>query len=725
LTDLGNGVATVIKRAMTVAGTSRVPVLAQALFAVCTMAVPAVAQDLTTTPQHLSFSGTPGHVEMPSARPLPDGSLSVTISNFSGFHRNSLVFQATPRLTIAFRYSNLKGYFGGTEDNYDRSVDIQYQILNEGRFTPALAVGLRDIGGTGLLSSEYVVASKAFGNRVDASVGIGWGRLGTNNSFQNPLGVFGDGFNTRDTDFGFGGTFGTDQWFRGPAALFAGVNWQATDRLALTAEYSSDDYNNERASGALDYNSPFSFGLRYRLNNTVTLGGHYLYGSTIGATATIVINPKSPPTGGTLAAAPPPVVRRSAEMLGWNTDAVLSEAESTDLRGRLAAELGQNGIVLEGLAISGQTARVQVQNPTYDTKPQAIGRTARILSRVLPPFVETFEIVPTVQGLRAAKVSLRRSDIETLEHAPDGANQVYETAAIADASAAFPTTPIQVLPRFSWGLAPYVTTSLFDPDSPIRADFGAALSASYTITPGVVLSGAAEIKLVGNRDQSRRPPNSLLPTVRTNGPAYAREGASGIDYLTLEYFARPAANLYSRVSVGYLESMFGGASAELLWKPVASRLALGVEVNYAQQRDFDRLLGFQDYGIVTGHASAYYSFANGLEASVDVGRYLAGDIGATFTLTRTFGNGWRVGAFATKTNVSAEEFGEGSFDKGITMSIPLSWFVGQPSQRTLSTVLRPITRDGGARLNVRNRLYGLVTDYHEPALADQWGQFWR
>jgi hypothetical protein len=685
----------------------------------------AVAEDQAVLPIHLSFSGTPGMIEMPSARALPDATLGVTISNFSGFHRNTLTFQATPRLTVAFRYSNLRGTFGVGEDLFDRSVDLHYQIVDEGTYRPAVAIGLRDIGGTGLLASEYVAASKAFGKRLDATVGIGWGRLGTNNSFRNPLSVFGDSFDTRDFDPGLGGNFSVGQWFRGPAAVFAGVNWQATDKLSLSVEYSSDDYEVERDAGALDYNIPLSFGLKYRLNNTVTLGGYYLYGTTIGATASIVFNPKSLPTGGSLVGAPPPVLVRDADISSWGPGTVLSEAQETETRAKLATELGQNGIILEGLAITGDTARVQLRNPTFDSEPQAVGRAARILTRILPPNVETFEIVPTVQGLRTAIITVQRGDLEANEQAPNGAELTYAATAIADAGGAFPTTSIQVLPRFSWGIAPYISTSLFDPESPFRADFGAELSASYDIAPGFVLSGSAQVKLFGNLDASSRTPDSLLPNVRTNALQYAREGASGIGHLTLEYFARPGRNLYSRVSVGYLESMYGGVSAELLWKPVSSRLAFGAEINYARQRDFDRLFGFRDYDIVTGHATAYYSFGNGLEASVDVGRYLAGDFGATVSLARTFGNGWRVGAFATKTNVSAEEFGEGSFDKGLTLSIPLSWFVGQPSQRSLNAVIRPITRDGGARLDVRNRLYGLVNDYHQPELQDQWGQFWR
>lgn len=219
--------------------------------------------------------------------------------------------------------------------------------------------------------------------------------------------------------------------------------------------------------------------------------------------------------------------------------------------------------------------------------------------------------------------------------------------------------------------------------------------------------------------------NSQLPPVRSNGVLYAREGDPGLDNLVLAYTFRPGQDLYGRVSAGYLESMFGGVSAELLWKPVDSRLALGVELNYARQRDFDQRLGFQDYDVITGHASAYYAFGDGYLGQVDVGQYLAGDKGATFTLSREFGNGWKLGGFFTLTDVSAEEFGEGSFDKGIMLTIPAGWILGQPNRTALSTTIRPLQRDGGQRLEVPGRLYDPVRAQHARALTRQWERVWQ
>ena len=112
-------------------------------------------------------------------------------------------------------------------------------------------------------------------------------------------------------------------------------------------------------------------------------------------------------------------------------------------------------------------------------------------------------------------------------------------------------------------------------------------------------------------------------------------------------------------------------------------------------------------------------------AQFDALTSLAGDKGATVTLTREFANGWEVGAYATKTNLSAEEYGEGSFDKGIEIKIPLAWATGMPSKRTVGGSLSSLNRDGGQRVRVDGRLYDTIRDSHSTKMYDGWGKFWR
>ena len=97
-----------------------------------------------------------------------------------------------------------------------------------------------------------------------------------------------------------------------------------------------------------------------------------------------------------------------------------------------------------------------------------------------------------------------------------------------------------------------------------------------------------------------------------------------------------------------------------------------------------------------------------MQAKLSVGRYLAKDMGATFDLSRVFDNGVKFGAFFTKTNVSAATFGEGSFDKGVYLSVPFDAFLTRSSNTRATALWKPLTRDGGAMLSRSVELYDLT-----------------
>lgn len=684
--------------------------------------VDATAQEATFAWNYNSF-GVPGLIDMPTALGREDGELAVTLSHFPNQTRYALSFQVTPRLSAAFRYAYLRN-IRSTPDPagavlpyiFDRSFSLQYQFLDEGTYRPALAVGINDLVGTGIYGGEYLVAAKTLTPRLRATLGLGWGRLGSHNGFSNPLRVLDDSFETRPGTYdGTGGKLISETWFRGDAAFFAGLEWQATDRLRIVAEYSSDDYARENG-GAFDWKSPFNLGVDYRLSDRTTFSGRYLYGSEIGIQLNYALHPTRSRFGSGRDKAPPPVVRRVA-LSG-------AAAEHTGFEAQLTHALAQEGLSLEAVKLEGRILRIQIRNERYGVEAQAVGRAARVLTRTAPIEVDSFDIRLVAQGIPVTSVVIRRADMEDLEFhtvAPDlsrARTRIGDVTARLDPMAG-------VFPRFEWGLEPYLQPSLFDPDDPFRIDFGAALAARYEPAPGVIFSGRLHQKVLGNLDKGSRPSTSGLPHVRSDAYLYYQGGDTTIPELTAAYYFRPGPDLFGRVTVGYLESMFGGASAEILWKPQNSWLALGAEINHVKQRDFDQLFSFQDYSVTTGHISAYAEFADGYTAQLDVGRYLAKDLGATLTLAREFDNGWKVGAFATLTDVSAAEFGEGSFDKGIQLTIPLDWLSGKPDKRRLNTIIRPVQRDGGARLEVPGRLYDTVRSLQASELDASWGRFWR
>ncbi|MFC2966995.1 YjbH domain-containing protein [Acidimangrovimonas pyrenivorans] len=676
----------------------------------------------------LNLYGASGLIDMPSAEQQPDGTLGMTVSHFAGITRTTMSFQIAPRLSGSFRYTSIANWNpgGGLPTYYDRSFDLRYLLLREGRYRPAVTVGVQDFIGTSISAGEYLVASKRMQPRLTLSGGLGWGRYGSHGSLGTPFGA------RPAVKVGKGGKFNFNDLFRGPVAPFAGVEWRPTDQLGFKLEYSSDNYDREAGShDSFKRRSPWNLGMEYRLNNSYRLGAYYLYGSEIGARLSIVLNPRDRPTKGVLGPAPAPVAlrpSRTATPGAWSTSWTTTPGTGAALGDALDSRLRAEGMQIEALSVTATRAQLRLVNRRYESAPQAIGRAARVLSRVMPASVETFEIVPVVNGIPMSKVTLRRSDLERLEFAPNAAAGLRRRVSLGDAGGSVPDGAIRetaLAPAFTWWLGPYGRFSYFDPDNPLRADFGGRLRARYAIRPNLFLSGSLTKKVVGNLDQSTRKSNSVLPHVRSDSYLYDKHADPDLERLTLAWYGRPGRDLYSRVTMGYLERMYGGVSGEILWKPVNSRFALGTELNYVRQRDYGGGLGFLSYKVATGHVSAYYQFGNGYFGQVDAGRYLAGDWGATVTLDRIFANGWRVGAFATLTNVSAADFGEGSFDKGIRIRIPIAWGIGHPTRVGRMGVIRPLTRDGGARLEIDGRLYESLREYHGYALDKDWGRVWR
>ncbi|SFC65718.1 YjbH domain-containing protein [Tropicimonas isoalkanivorans] len=665
--------------------------------------------------------GVPGLLEMPTAESAADAEFSGNFNWVDEQFRSALTFQFAPRLSGTFRYAKVPEFVDYGEDYYDRSFDLRFQFLDESIWLPAVAIGFNDFIGTGIYSAEYLVATKTFRDSLRVTGGLGWGRLGT----YEPLT---DGSERKTDRVDTGGSFNFDRFFTGPMAAFGGVSWAPTDQLTLKAEYSSDAYTREMRRGLVDHTSPWNFGAEYRINEGVSLQAAYLYGDTYGLQLNFTMNPKAPLFGPGNEPAPLPVrprPPRSVDPEAWNLEwTAATPAQQDQFNTRLKEALAKEGISLEAIDLKPHSVEIQIENNRYYPYAEAVGRISRILTRAMPESVETFSIVATDDGVPYSRVSLSRTDLERLENAPSDAilarTQFSEALRFAP-----PENRVgDPFPRFTWYMAPYIDYSLFDPDNPLRADLGVGVGADVILAPGLILSGDVRQRLVGNLDDVDRRSTSELPRVRSNSSLY-NQTDTYLKNLTLAHFGRPSGEWYSRVTAGYLEQMYAGISGELLWKPVDSRLALGSELNYTVQREFDGGFGLQDYDVWTGYLSAYYDFENGYYGQIDAGRFLAGDYGATFTASRQFDNGWEVGAFATFTDVPFEEFGEGSFDKGVFLKIPLYWASGQPSRAGYGLKIRPLTRDGGARVSVPDRLYDTVREWHESDFEDSGGRFWR
>jgi hypothetical protein len=697
----------------------------RALLAFCAgVMIPMVATAQQRPAPSSNIFGAVGLIDMPTGEHQKAGQLTTSVAGYSGTNRTTLTFQITKRISGSFRYSAIKGYNAvGRDTRFDRSFDVRFRLLDESKFLPAVTIGLQDFAGTGVYSGEYLVATKNLFPTLKVTAGLGWGRLGGRS-----------GFNQRKIKIGNGGVPTTGSWFRGDIKPFGGLEWQTPiTGLRFKAEYSSDAYVVETRQRIFKRNSPYNFGLEYDYNKSVKLGAYYLYGSRLALMVSLSFNGNDSPAPSGLEPAPLPVLLRKPVLkpgqsytTAWTADPTVQKTLTTQLQALLVA----NQLFLEALKVTGSEATLYLRNTQYMAQAEAVGRAARVMSRGLPASIETFKIVPVVEGVPISAVTFKRSDLEALEYDAYGSEILLERATIADAAARRPVGleyAEGVYPKFNWSITPPVRSSFFDPDAPIRMELGIRARARYNLAPGLWVTGSIIKPVVGNLDSIKRGGGgrAKVPRVRSNAVQYFKQGDPAIERLSAVYLFKLRDDVYGRVSVGYLETMYGGVSAEVLWKPANNKLALGAEVNYVKQRDFDQRLGFRNYDVLTGHVSAYYDMDNGFIAQLDAGRYLAGDLGATFTLNRQFNNGMKVGAFFTLTDIPFKDFGEGSFDKGISLSIPMSWGLGKPSRNQIKTVIRPLTRDGGARLNVENRLYGIVSEADGRSVSKTFRRVWR
>lgn len=692
----------VIKKAGLIGGLSG-PVLAGA------MAFGAAAESL-------NLYGNAGLIEMPVARPMPDGTVSTTIAGFDGVERVTVDFQLAPRVGASFRYATLSGFDGPNTERTDQQLDLKFVLARETETLPALALGIRDLIGSGANAGEYLVASKTVAPGLTLTGGLGWGRLGSDRAFDNPIG------GTRSQATGGADRFNLDLFQGDGVGVFGGLEWRAPrGGWVIKAEYSSDAYATEAAHGARDIASPWNFGIEKQLFKGLDAGIYYLNGSDIGFRLSFTADPNRANAPQDFLPGPAPLKARAMPVdrsTGWAAAPGI-QAKVFDALGKA---LAPEGIIVDGGAITGTHIDIAIINRKMNRMPKAIGRTARVLALALPPSVETFDITLIEDRIPTTTVAVNRSDLERLDTTfaavPESWRLFARSNALPLPEAAWQRA---AYPAFSYALAPRVPFGLAGDG--LSFDVILDASATYRVSRSLSFSGTVTQSLLGGFEDTTTAAGPL-PQVRSNFAEFQSNGPQ-VERLTGEYVTKLAPHLYARASFGMLERMYGGISSELLWKDTTSPFAYGIELNYAKQRDPDALLGFGDYETWSGHGSLYWESArNGISAQLDAGRYLAGDWGATVTLGRRFSNGWEVAGYVTKTDADTSA-SDGAFDKGIRLTIPLQWTTPFATRRAVTVPFSDFTRDDGARLNIGNRLYPILRDSDEKRLGDNWEAFWQ
>ena len=615
--------------------------------------------------------GSIGLINLPTARIYNESSFGITFYDGNPDQKITMTSSPYDWLEASFFYTNLKDVaycefeFDPVcdQDYKDKGFNFKIKLKEEGRL-PAIAIGLNDIAGTGYYSSEYIVGSYGI-NNTDFHFGLGWGTLdGSDNKFKNPLGYLSDNFYDRpDYTEESGGQFQASRYFSGETiSPFFGISHVFSNKVIFKLEYDSTV-----TPGKIRYeesNQDFSIGIDFKITDNFVLS----IATERGNSSTLRFSYKNDP--------------KVSKPRYQYKESNHKETDSNYIK--LIRNLNENGIGVKKIIEGSEQIGIQISQFTH------------------PNLNIVDEIIRKASydaGLdKPVKTDMRIADLKVVteydEEFTDSAILVYERKS---GKKFFTDTKLTIRPFIASREGFMKGAILLENNSEV------------IIKDNLFFTTNLKYPIVDNFDDLTIPPENTYPAqVRSDVKDYLRNYENGIfiGRAQFDYHISPKQNHYLMASAGILEEMFAGVGFEYLFYKSDTNYAAGFEIFNVKKRDYEMRFGTLDYENTVGSINFYYRNYNTIpfDAKISYGEYLAGDVGTTIELSRRFDNGVMFGVFASNTNVSAENFGEGSFDKGIFFDIPIfgnlvgySW--------------RPLTKDPGQKLARKHTLYDLLVKF--------------
>ena len=615
--------------------------------------------------------GVVGLINLPTARFYNEAVHGITIYDGNPDQKITLSSNPFDWLEASFFYTSIqdKPYCEVEWDpvckqSYkDKGFNLKVRIKQEDKL-PAVAIGFYDIAGTGLYSSEYIVSSYGLEN-FDFHAGLAWGSLNDRkDSFKNPLSVFSDNFLDRPTQFADkGGQFQPARYFSDDTtSLFYGFTYAVNKNTLL--KFERDTTETPGLVGYKKSRSKFSFGIDRKINDNFNLGFSYEKGNYLSLKLIYKNNPKK--------------TQKDYEY----KKAEVNENDTKFIK--LIKNLENNGIGVNRVTETANSIGLELT--------QFIHPDLNLIEEIIETSSEDAGIEKTIKkDLKIAElIAISEIDYESTENV----KVIYKR----QKSRNFNTnTNIQFRPFFASREEFFKGALMVENDS------------EYVIRDDLFFSANLKYSIVDNFDDLIYPPVNTFPAqVRSDIKEYLKNMNDGIliGRAQIDYHVTPKKNHHLMITGGILEDMFSGYGLEYLYFKPYTNYAVGFELFEVTKRDYKWKFGTLNYKNTTGSLNFYYRNYGRIpfDLKLSHGEYLAGDFGTTIELSRSFTNGVKFGVFATFTDVTAEQFGEGSFDKGIFFNVPIYGNV-------INYTWRPLTKDPGARLVRKNTLYDLLVKF--------------
>jgi hypothetical protein len=672
-----------------------------------------------------------GYFSMPSTRMGCEGEIGFGYASLPPYRHWSLRCQYTPFLELSGNYRVFCGVDDpiltahGFGDFADKGINIKlalWQTEDTDYRMPGFAIGAEDIMGTRAFQSYYCVFTQIIPKwNLEASLGWGYKRI------------------------------------RG---FFGGVSWMPLrhrqesllQSLAIVAEYDAIPYRDEaieRHPKGRVKNSPINYGIKWRWFDSWDFACSHIRGKAFSFSASTFYNFGT--TKGLLPKKDNPVPYQApidTEPLGGlRTEELLTQellfAFNQQRFTILRIELGYEPLFSdecpyqdsEGSSIeTKKILRLRVINEAYRSLTDVKERLDRLVASLAPQDVDKVIVVLECEAFPIQEYHYEMPYVQRYAERQMG---TYELDVI---------TPAKNLPLASTycqknsGFMPLFSTHRHRFDYIIfpktETLFGSARGKfKYAVGLSAAMEGFLPddtfwrvclgwlpiSKLYHLNSVDKLNPSQLI-NVRTDAIRYYQNKHPTLDEAYLQKNWAMGKGWFSRASLGYFEMAYGGVAGQLLYYPVNSFWAFGLEGAIVKKRHYtgisftDKIRKLDGFEVTHRHFLGSQGFATlylhleklSLDFKVKAGKFLANDWGARFEFMRYFPSGMELSFWYTVTNGHDIINGQIYYDKGVSITLPIDMFYMRSERDRWGYSISAWLRDVGAVSATGRDLYDAI-----------------
>jgi hypothetical protein len=609
----------------------------------------------------ISNFGRTGLMEIPTAYTVKDGHIVFGGSYVYPYLRGYVNVGFFPGLEIGGVITQINNIYvkGNIWRGYgkykDKAFFAKYQILPEmGKF-PAIAIGWDDFHGTKLFDTKYLVITKY----VELPL-LKW-KIPQNVTFGYAKGNMLDGF-------------------------FGGTEILLHPKLSFMFEYAPIQPSKLKGLSEIKRKlstfEKFNFGLKWQPSSWLQITTSYQRREEWGINISFDI-----PMGKPWVPHIPRYFRLSKKDIK-----LIKENKQTEFYEKALKRLGFNN---PKVYIKGDTLYVEYTNNTYFFESVALKKALLILKVLYFPGIKKVVVINKVRNVPVTIIEIPGYYLNLFLTKSLSFKELIDKSKIDFANYKIKPHYNEFIEKIKWTIYPKLRTFLNDPSGAFKYMLSLDIGANINFLNNFWLTSYLYIPIVNNISTVNKP--LMKRPVNSDIAYYLEQKKANFSVFSINYLGYLWNKTFIGISAGYNELRFAGIGGDILHFFGNGRFAVGLGGDYVIKRNPNSSFGlrkgwdFHDEYI----AIHYYTKFPEMHLAVKAGRFLAGDKGVRFEVSRIV-KGFEVGFWYTYSDTSNFTGPNKNYhDKGIFIRIPLRIFKLKDTQTVASYALAPWSRDVG------------------------------